>query len=378
MKLEEYKSGMYTKINNERAFILTKIDYKWEWQNCDTSKLLAEASRLVGELNIYTKLIPEIDTYAMMWQKIDAISSCKIEGVEITLEDLLKQDIEENQEKQDDIEEIKNYIEAINYGKEKINESKELSTNLIRDMHKVLLKGKKGQDKNPGKLRSTQECIEESFKQSSDFVPSANTEIIECLTDFEKFIENDENNIPQLIKTALLHYQFESIRPFTAGNGNIGRILAPLYLQKKGILEKPYLYLSSFFEKYKPVYLSKLAKVRTNSDILGWINYFLEAVIEIASTQISQIRALEALKEEIKKVIENLPVKDQNGEKIFEVLYKTPIATRKTILDQSEIKPSTLNTIINCLQETNTIKEQTGQGRNQIFAFTPYIEIFGQ
>lgn len=376
MKLEEYKSGMYTKINNERAFILTKIDYKWEWQDCDTSKLLAEASRLIGELNIYTKLIPEIDIYSKMWQKLEAISSCKIEGIETTLEDVLKQEIEAKTEKQDDIEEIKNYIEAMNYGEEKIKEGTSLSTNLIRDMHKISMQGKRGADKNPGRLRNTQECIEESFKQNNDFVPSANTEIIECLTDFEKFIENDNYSIPELIKTAILHYQFESIRPFTAGNGNTGRLIVPLYLQTKGILEKPYLYLSTFFEKYKPVYLSKLAKVRTNSDIIGWIKYFLEAVIAVSNEQLTQIKKLIDLKEQTNKIIEDLPVKDINGGRIFETLYKTPITTRKKILEQSEMKPSTLNTIINCLLETNTLKELTGQGRNQIFAFEPYIEIF--
>lgn len=375
MKLEEYKSGMYTRIDDVRAFILTKIEYKWEWQDPALSKLLAEASRLIGELNMYSLLTPETETYMKMGLKADGVKSCKIEGINVNLQDLmyLKED---EKEKQNDIEEVNNYIEAMNYGIEKVKEGQKLSTKLITDIHKLLMQGARGKDKNPGRLRITQVCMEENFENNADFVPSAHTEIIECLTDFEKFINNDETEVPELVKVAILHYQFESIRPFSAGNGSTGRILVPLYLESKKILEKPCIYLSDYFEKNKDAYFAKLARVRTNSDMIGWIKFFLEAVIDAIKSQKEKFIKLKELKKEVEQAIETLSVKDDNGKKVFDVLYDTPIASRKKILEISRMKPSTLNTIINELLEKNMIEEITGQGRNQVFAFRKYINVF--
>lgn len=375
VKLEEYKSGMYTRIDDVRAFILTKIEYKWEWQDPALSKLLAEASRLIGELNMYSLLTPETETYMKMGLKADGVKSCKIEGINVNLQDLmyLKED---EKEKQNDIEEVNNYIEAMNYGIEKVKEGQKLSTKLITDIHKLLMQGARGKDKNPGRLRITQVCMEENFENNADFVPSAHTEIIECLTDFEKFINNDETEVPELVKVAILHYQFESIRPFSAGNGSTGRILVPLYLESKKILEKPCIYLSDYFEKNKDAYFAKLARVRTNSDMIGWIKFFLEAVIDAIKSQKEKFIKLKELKKEVEQAIETLSVKDDNGKKVFDVLYDTPIASRKKILEISRMKPSTLNTIINELLEKNMIEEITGQGRNQVFAFRKYINVF--
>lgn len=375
MKLEEYKSGMYTRINDTRAFILTKIEYKWEWQDPILSKLLAEASRLIGELNIYSMLTKETDTYMKMGLKMEAIKSCKIEGINVNLQDLMYLK-EEETEKGYDIEEVNNYIQSMNYGIEEIREGQKVSTKLITDIHKLLLQGIRGRKKNPGKLRTTQLCMEENFENNSDFVPSAHTEIIECLTDFEKFINNDETEVPELVKIAILHYQFESIRPFSAGNGSTGRIIVPLYLQSKKILEKPCIYLSSYFENNKDTYFAKLARVRTNSDMVGWIRFFLEAIIDASKSQKEKFIKLEELKKEVEKAIEELSVKDGNGKKVFEVLYNEPIASRKKILEISQMKPSTLNTIIKELLEKNMIEEITGQGRNQVFAFRKYIDVF--
>lgn len=373
VKLEEYKSGMYTRINDTRAFILTKIEYKWEWQDSTLSKLLAEASRLIGELNIYSLLTSETDTYMKIALKADAIKSCKIEGIDVNLQDLMYL---KEEEKQNDIEEVNNYIQAMDYGIEKIKEGDKVSTKLITDIHKLILQGVRGKDKNPGRLRTSQECKEANFENNADFVPSAHTEIIECLTDFEKFINNDETEVPELVKIAILHYQFESIRPFSAGNGSTGRILVPLYLESKKILEKPCIYLSDYFEKNKDIYFAKLARVRTNSDMIGWIKFFLEAVIEASKSQKEKFIKLEELKKEVENAIEELSVKDGNGKKVFEVLYNEPIASRKKILEIGKMKPSTLNTIIKELLEKNMIEEITGQGRNQVFAFRKYIDVF--
>lgn len=375
MKLEDYKSGMYTRVNDVRAFILTRLDYDWEWQDSKLSKLLGEASRQIGEINMYTLLTKEIDKYIKMQLKLEAINSCFIEGIDVKIEELLD-DKTEDEEKNQDIKEVKSYIDAMNYGADQVREGQEISTNLIKEIHKILLEGTREESQKPGELRTSQICVEKGFEGEKDFVPSAHTEIIECLADFEKFAGNNETELSEIIKIALLHYQFESIRPFSAGNGSTGRIIIPLYLQNKKIVEKSCLYMSNYFRKNKEAYLRNLTKVRTNGDIVGWVRFFLEAVIETTKNQKEQYRKLYYLEEEISEIIKELPVKEETSKKVIEDLYNAPITSRKKILENIDVKPSTLNTTINSLLEKGILVETTGQGRNQVFAFQKYIDIF--
>ncbi len=179
-----------------------------------------------------------------------------------------------------------------------------------------------------------------------------------------------------MVKIAMLHYQFETIHPFVKGNGRIGRMLVPLYMQSKGLLEKSCLYISSYLEKNKTTYFEKLTNVRKSSDITGWIGFFLEVIQETAKSEKEKLKRLETLEKEINQIASELPVKEESGKKVMEVLYETPIATRKEILERSKAKSSTINTTINSLVEKGAIEEITGQGRNQIFAFRRYIDIF--
>lgn len=255
-------------------------------------------------------------------------------------------------------------------------ENPKIDTNTIKDIHQVLMKDFKEEETKPGKLRNSQNWVGGDSPKNAEFVPPPHTEIVECLTDFEKCIANDETDTPYIVKAAMLHYQFETIHPFVSGNGRLGRMIVPLYLQSKGLLDKSCLYLSKFLEKNKSTYFEKLSKVRNNSDMLGWIKFFLEAVIETAKMQKDEFRKLEDLSCEIDKIILELPVKVDNATPVVKVLYDMPIVSRKKVLEKSGMKPSTLNTTINSLLEKGIIEEITGQGRNQIFAFKKYIEIF--
>lgn len=158
--------------------------------------------------------------------------------------------------------------------------------------------------------------------------------------------------------------------------GRIGRMIVPLYLQSKGLLKKSYLYISDYLEKNRDTYFTKLTKVRDSSDMIGWIQFFLTTIVETAKQQKEQLFKLEELSKEIEEIINELPVKQDNARKVVDVLYREPITSRKKVLENSGMKPSTLNTTINSLLEKNIIEEITGQGRNQIFAFRKYINIF--
>ena len=273
MKLEEYKSGEYVKMNDYKAFIPSKINYNWGWDDTKLDKLLAEANRQIGELNAYSLLIPNVDLYIKMHVKIEANKSSRIEGTRTT-------------------------------------------------------------------------------------------------------VEEDLLDTPDLIKIAILHYQIESIHPFLDGNGRIGRLLIPLYIQSKGMLEKSCLYISDYIERNKDIYYDMLTRVRAHNDIIAWIKFFLEAVIETSKTAKEKFRSVVELTMEMDKVIMNLPVKPENTKKVIEILYIEPVINRKKLCDLTGIKEGTIKNTINCLLENNIIVETTGYSRNQIFTFQKYMDLF--
>lgn len=376
MKLEEYKSGEYVKINDYKAFIPSKINYNWGWDDTKLDKLLAEANRQIGELNAYSLLIPNVDLYIKMHVKIEANKSSRIEGTRTTVEEDLLDVTDINPEKRDDWEEVQNYVKATNYGIERIRDGFPVCTRLIREIHEILMQGVRGEYKTPGEFRVSQNWIGGSMPSTAVYVPPPHTEVTECLSDFEKFINNEEIDTPDLIKIAILHYQFESIHPFLDGNGRIGRLLIPLYIQSKGMLEKSCLYISDYIERNKDTYYDMLTRVRTNNDMIGWIKFFLEAVIETSKTAKEKFRNVVKFTMEMDKVIMELPVKPENAKKVIDLLYDEPVLTRNKMSEITGIKLTTINGIVNALLDKGIITETTGYSRNQIFAFEKYINLF--
>lgn len=376
MKLEEYKSGKYVKMNDYKAFIPSKINYNWGWDDTKLDKLLAEANRQIGELNAYSLLIPNVDLYIKMHVKIEANKSSRIEGTRTTVEEDLLDVSDINPEKRDDWEEVQNYVKATNYGVARIKEGFPVCTRLIREIHEILMQGVRGEHKTPGEFRISQNWIGGSMPSTAVYVPPPHTEIAECLSDFEKFINNEEIDTPDLVKIAILHYQFESIHPFLDGNGRIGRLLIPLYIQSKGMLEKSCLYISDYIERNKDTYYDMLTRVRTHNDMIGWIKFFLEAVIETSKTAKEKFRKVVELTVEMDKIIVNLSVKSDNAKKVINVLYNEPIINRKKLCNITKIKEGTIKNIINCLLENDIIVETTGYSRNQIFTFQKYTDLF--
>ena len=376
MKLEEYKSGEYVKMNDYKAFIPSKINFNWGWDDTKLDKLLAEAHRQIGELNAYSLLIPNVDLYIKMHVKIEANKSSRIEGTRTTVEEDLLDVTDINPEKRDDWEEVQNYVKATNYGIERIRDGFPVCTRLIREIHEILMQGVRGEYKTPGEFRVSQNWIGGSMPSTAVYVPPPHTEVTECLSDFEKFINNEEIDTPDLIKIAILHYQFESIHPFLDGNGRIGRLLIPLYIQSKGMLEKSCLYISDYIERNKDTYYDMLTRVRTNNDMIGWIKFFLEAVIETSKTAKEKFRNVVKFTMEMDKVIMELPVKPENAKKVIDLLYDEPVLTRNKMSEITGIKLTTINGIVNALLDTGIITETTGYSRNQIFAFEKYINLF--
>ncbi len=375
-KLEEYRSGKYIDLRDYKAFLPSKINYNWGWNDTKLDSLLAEANRQIGELNAYSLLIPNVDLFIKMHVKIEANKSSKIEGTRTTIQEDLLDISDINPEKRDDWEEVQNYIKAINYGVEKIKNGFPVCTRLIREIHKILMHGVRGEHKTPGEFRKSQNWIGGSMPSTAKYVPPPHTEVIDCLTDFEKFINNQDIDTPDLIKIAILHYQFESIHPFLDGNGRIGRLLIPLYIQSKGMLDKSCLYISDYIEKNKEDYYNSLTEVRTQNDMIGWIKFFLISVIETSKSAKDKFRKVVDFTKQMDKEIIELPVKSENAKKVIDLLYNEPRVTRNRIAEVTGIKLTTINGIVNAFLDKNIIKEMTGYSRNQIFIFERYIDLF--
>lgn len=376
MKLENYLSGKYKQGIGYKAFLPSKINYNWGWESTKIDALLAEANRQIGELNAYSLLLPNVDLYIKMHVKIEANKSSKIEGTKTSIEEDLLDFQDVNPEKRDDWEEVQNYVKATNYGIDRINNNFPVCNRLIREIHGILLNGVRGSRKTPGEFRKSQNWIGGTMPSNAAYVPPLNEDVDDCLKDLENFINNNEIDTPDLIKIAMIHYQFESIHPFLDGNGRVGRLIIPLYLQSKGILDTPCLYISFFFEKNRDLYYEKLNNVRTKNDIIGWIIFFLEGIIETAKIAKQKFKSVVKLTKEIDDKLLNLRVTHENAKKVIEYFYDEPVSSRRKIADSLGMPLSTLNGVITELQKANILKETTGYVRNQLFVFQEYVDIF--
>ena len=376
MKLEDYKAGEYKQGNGYKAFLPSNINYNWGLDDTKLDSLLAEANRQIGELNAYSLLLPNVDLYIKMHVKIEANKSSRIEGTRTTIEEDLSDLQDINPEKRDDWEEVQNYVKATNYGIERINDGFPVCNRLFREIHKILLNGVRGEKKTPGEFRISQNWIGGTMPSNAAYVPPLVEDLSDCLKDLELFINNEEIDTPDLIKIAMIHYQFESIHPFLDGNGRIGRLLIPLYLQSKKYLDNPCLYISFFFEKNRDLYYQKLNDVRVKNDIIGWIKFFLEGIIETAKIAKLKFKKVVELTKKIDSQIIELNVKYDNAKKIMDYFYNEPYSSRKKISEALEMPESTVNGVITGLKNANIIKETTGYSRNQVFVFAEYVNIF--
>ena len=376
MKLEDYKSGEYKQGVGYKAFLPSRINHNWGWEDTKLDYLLAEANRQIGELNAYSLLLPNVDLYIKMHVKIEANKSSKIEVTKTTIEEDLSDLQDVSPEKRDDWEEVQNYVKATNFSIERINEGFPICNRLFKEIHKILLAGVRGEKKTPGEFRISQNWIGGTMPSTAVYVPPLVEDLNNCLTDLELFINNEKIDTPELIKIAIIHYQFESIHPFLDGNGRIGRLLIPLYLQSKKYLDNPCFYISFFFEKNRDLYYQKLNNVRTNNDIIGWIKFFLEGVIETAKIAKEKFKNVVELTKKIDGKLTDLNVKFDNAKKVIDYFYNEPYSSRKKIADALEMPDSTVNGVVNELKRVNIIKETTGFSKNQIFVFTEYVNIF--
>lgn len=376
MKFEEFISGTYIQQQDYKSFSPSKINQQWIWEDGRINTLLAEANRKLGALDAFASQIPDIDIFIEMHIVKEAAKSSKIEGTQTEIEEALRKESEISPERKNDWQEVQNYIEAINSSIAKLKKLP-VSTRLLKDAHRILMKGVRGANKNPGEYRSSQNWIGGATIKDAVYIPPIHTEINELMSDLEKFLHNDQINVPVLIRAGIAHYQFETIHPFLDGNGRIGRLLITLYLVSTKLLTKPSLYLSDYFEKHRQLYYDNLNNARIKNDLAQWIKFFLTGIIETSEKGISTFKKILSLKERIEdELLPELGKKLPTAKQLMKYLYRKPVVSVQEIKEELRVSLPTANSLIADLVKLKILTEKTGFKRNREFEFTEYLNLF--
>jgi Fic family protein len=373
--MKTFNAGNYINQGTYKSFQPTKINQKWAIEDMEVLSLLSQADRQLGRLDMYSEYIPNIDLFISMHVLKEATQSSKIEGTKTNIEDALLDKEDVNDEKRDDWEEVQNYIEALNSAIKSL-EKLPFSSRLIRETHKILLQGVRGKHKLPGEFRSSQNWIGGASINDATFIPPTHTSVNDYMGDLENFAHNTEAFFPDLLKIALIHYQFETVHPFLDGNGRVGRLMITLYLVEKGILKKPILYLSDFFERNRTLYYDNLTRVREKSDLNQWLKFFLVGVIETAKNGINTFDSILKLQKEVEVKLQTLGSRSNNAQLILNHLFQKPIVDAQKAKELTGLSSPSVYKLIEALEKLEILTEITGAKRGKIYLFREYTKLF--
>ena len=278
-------------------------------------------------------------------------------------------------ERRDDWEEVQNYVAAMNEAVDKLK-SLPFSARLIRATHKTLMQGVRGKHKQPGEFRRSQNWIGGASIKDAVFVPPVHTSVGELIGDIEKFVHNERQYFPELLKAALVHYQFETVHPFLDGNGRVGRLLITLYLVSRGILKQPVLYLSDFFERNRQLYYDNLMRVREKNDLLQWFKFFLVGVVETARSSTTTFDNILKLQKQVETQLRTLGSRTANAQKVLYYLYQRPLVNAARVSEVAGISPASAYKLIADLEQLGVLKEITGSKRGKMYVFDAYLKLF--
>lgn len=376
MNIQDFKAGKKKKGFQYSYFSPEKVNHSFFWTDDVINELLETASLRLGELNSFSRFVPDIDMFIVMHIFKEAVVSSRIEGTQTNIAEALVEEKEISPEKRDDWREVNNYVQAMNTAIEELK-SLPLSNRLIRKTHKTLLTSTRGDHKLPGEFRSSQNWIGGASLADAVFIPPTHTELPELLSDLELFLQNTEIRIPHLIRIAIAHYQFETIHPFLDGNGRIGRLLITLYLVSSGILEKPLLYLSDFFERNKTLYYDNLTRVREKNDLAQWLKFFLTGVIQTAESSVNTLKRITDLKTKIEKeTILGMGKRSKIALEFFHYLFQKPVFNIKDVKLFTGLSTKASNDLVDVFVTNKILIETTGNQRNRVFFFKEYMDLF--
>ena len=373
--MRTFHAGRWIPQRGYKSFQPALINRPWVLDDMEIQHLLSKADRQLGRLDMYSEYVPNIDLFIRMHVVKEATESSRIEGTQTRVDEALLDRDDVPSEKRDDWEEVQNYISAMDHAIGAL-ERLPISSRLIREVHRVLMQGVRGEHKQPGAYRTSQNWIGGASISDASFVPPVHSSISELMGDLEQFVHNESIFLPDLLRIALVHYQFETIHPFLDGNGRVGRLLIPLYLVHQGILKRPVLYLSDFFERNRTHYYDNLMRVREKSDLAQWFKFFLVGMIETAERGIATFDAILQLQREVDEAVQVLGARAANASRVIRALYQSPIIDAAKVSEITGLTLPPSYRLIEDLERLGLLREMTGARRGRLYMFDRYTQLF--
>lgn len=373
--MQKFQAGIYLDQGSYKSFVPNFINREWEINDMHVLSLLSKADRMLGRLDMFSEHIPNIDLFIAMHIAKEATQSSRIEGTQTNIQQAVMPEESVPLDQRDDWAEIQNYISAMNVAIPRMEELP-LSSRLIREIHSELMKGVRGKNKQPGEFRTSQNWIGGSNINDAVFVPPPFAKIPELMSDIEMFIHNPKTLLPDLLKIAIIHYQFETIHPFNDGNGRTGRLLITLYLVSKGLLKCPVLYMSDYLERHRNSYYSSITKVRSENDITQWLCFFLQGIIETAEKGVNTFNSILELEKENEAIIQQMGSRSANAMTVVKDLYIRPVIDAKRVSELCDITLQSAYNLIADLEDRGILSEITHGKRNRLYAMKRYMDLF--
>ena len=342
--------------------------------------LLERANRALGRLDGVTSLLPDVSLFLYFYVRKEAVLSSQIEGTQSTFSDLLlhEEDLAPGVPL-DDVQEVSNYVAAMNHGLKRLREDGfPLSLRLIREVHETLLSKGRGSDKAPGEFRRSQNWLGGTRPGNARFVPPPPDRVVECMGNLETFLHDQPRRTPVLIKAAMAHVQFETIHPFLDGNGRVGRLLITLILCAERALSQPLLYLSLFFKHHRGEYYDRLDAVRLKGDWIGWLRFFLEGIEQTAQQAADTAARILRLFDEHRRQIEGLGRRAGSAHRVHELLRRHPLTTIPNATRQLNMTAPTAGSAMESLEALGMVREITGKQRDRIYVYDQYVKILDE
>lgn len=342
-------------------------------------RLLEQANQSLGRLDGLASVLPNLPLFIYAYVRKEAVLSSQIEGTQSSISDLL---LFENKEAPgvplNDVEEVSNYVLALNHGLERMRGGFPLSLRLIREIHAVLLAKGRGNDKQPGEFRQSQNWIGGTRPGTAAYVPPPPEFVLDCMSALELFLHEDRADLPPLVRAGLIHVQFETIHPFLDGNGRLGRLLITFLLCAGGVLREPILYLSLYFKQNRPLYYELLDRVRAKGDWEAWLEFFLTGVRDTAEQAGSAARRILAIFEEHRRQIEGLGRPAASVLRVFEHLQRNPIISIPATAASIGLSAPTVAKSLEYLRQLGILREITGRQRDRLFVYDAYLAILNE
>lgn len=367
--IQKQPTGYYSYIPN----LLGGRNFTYE-RDAEYEKLLAEAHLKLGELNGITQVLPDPDLFVAFYVKKEALLSSQIEGTQSSMDEIIQ--VDEKTKTMRPVDEVVNYVNAMNRGLGKLQKLP-FSTRLLHELHTLLMDGVRGQEKTPGQYKTRQNWIgpEGCTLNEAIFIPPPPNHNDQLMGDLEKFYHSENSGIPDLVRAAIIHYQFETIHPYADGNGRLGRLIITLMLVEKGLIDRPLLYLSLFFKEHKSSYYDLLMDVRFKGDWESWFKFFLRGVRHTSAEAVITAKDILKLLAEDRVRISKHTTKSKNTAGAFNKICEKPVFTIPVLMKELGVTYPTAQQQVETLQKLGILKEVGNRERDRTFVYEKYLEI---